>query len=165
VARPGAERAVKDFPRVGRGVQLKHRLKEIPGGVRKNSSALQLAEGKGRMVCIPQGKFDELKSGDTGWFEFITSCTIVYTRSKSGRVVVYHWPFTKVNDSYIQKMEQAVNSINAAGEVSYIKLFTKSKVGLDELISHLEKYSKNIETDIVDRQTEPMIDFDGKRLI
>ena len=117
------------------------------------------------MVNVSQGDYRELTAGQWAFPGMITSCTMVYVRSESGRVVVYHWPFTAVTEAYKQKMTQAVNSINASGSVSYIKLFTKSNVGLQELINHLNTYTTNIETDLVGQRIEPFIKFDGSRMV
>lgn len=117
------------------------------------------------MVNVFQGDYRELTAGQWAFPGMITSCTMVYVRSKSGRVVVYHWPFTAVHEGHKQTMTQAVNSINASGSVSYIKLFTKSEHGLQDLIDHLKTYTTNIETDLVDQRIEPFIMFDGSRKV
>jgi hypothetical protein len=117
------------------------------------------------MVTIPESKYAEIRAGEKAWFEFITSCTVVYVRSTAGRVVVYHWPMSAIVRGSADAMRDAVQSIGATGKVSLIKLFTKSLVGLDELISHLRKYTHNIETTKLEKWQEPMIDFEGRQLV
>lgn len=78
--------------------------------------------------------------------------------------MIYHWPFTACSGDSKNTMEQAIDSIDAKGEVMMIKLFTKSEEGLPEFIEYLKRYTKNIEVDIVDYNTEPQVDFEGNRL-
>ena len=114
-------------------------------------------------VTVAEGLYKEIHEGEMGTAEFITSCTFVYVRSSSGRVVIYHWPKTAVLHTYKIEMQNAVESIGATKSVVKIKLFTRSESR--ELIDHLEKYTNNIETVLLDRRSEPFVTFSGDQLI
>lgn len=115
-------------------------------------------------VTIPEGHYNEIREGEMATAEFITSCTFVYVRSGFGRVVIYHWPKTRVSHEHTTEMQRAVESIGATKSVVKIKLFTKSKVGLQDLIDHLKKYTSDIETVLLGHQSEPFVDFSGEQL-
>ncbi|HYK01926.1 MAG TPA: GNAT family N-acetyltransferase [Thermoanaerobaculia bacterium] len=147
-------------------VKLEAPISRVMAGVGQAKMApgrvLQRAEAKGKTVNIPQGRYAEVTKGDTAFTENITTCTAVYVRSGTGRVVVYHWPFSRVkSEEYREQMAAAVDSIGATGNVAKIILHTKSDVA--DLQKYLTMYTKDITVDRWEDYYEPLFLFDGSR--
>ena len=106
--------------------------------------------------------FKELMPGQFAHPIMVTTCSMVYVRSSAGRVVVYHWPFTLVQDDEKKQMQEAVESIEATHDIAVINVFTKSDAGLGRLTTYLEeRYGRKPEVFIRDISHNLWVAYDG----
>lgn len=112
-------------------------------------------------VTVPEGFYKEIHEGEMATAEYITTCTIVYVRNTTGRVVVYHWPKTVLHFEYQNKMKDAIETIGTTKNVTQIILFTK--IPADDLVEYLKKYTTNIQTVTLASWKEPMVTFSGEQ--
>ncbi|HWS72752.1 MAG TPA: hypothetical protein VN605_11585, partial [Thermoanaerobaculia bacterium] len=119
---------------------------------------------RARMLSVPEGHHREFREADgTASFEYISICTGVYIRARSGRVVLYHCPGSALNSTTMPEFEAAIRSIGAWGSIERVILHTRRETKTSQLEAYFSYHHQKRAT--VERwdHSSPMIKFDGSR--